>query len=282
VDAEGNTVPPIRFDDQASPLAPIDVRFPVRPEGIERAHPAEVEGSYAPDAQTQREQQAALNRREIQRGARDTAERRVDTLRDELGLSDDQVSSAEFDQTVARLRSEHAGNPETLRTIDALVRERRRLAEARHQVSQESMRIGQLMADSWVRERYPNARLLHGGVGSASRPGDFDAVYLVSQGEGQRPLILIVEAKGGAGTLGTRQVGGRREQQGTRAYMLEIARLMAMDPNVSAQTQGMMDAVQTGNADVRYVLIEAPITTTGGRARLEPGRVSEFNIAGSP
>lgn len=133
-----------------------------------------------------------------------------------------------------------------------------------------------------VREAQPatgdRAQLLHGGVGSGSRAGDFDAVYLVSQGEGKRPLVLIVETKGGSSTLGTRTVEGQVEQQGTSRYMLEIARLMSINPDLPAATRHAMGNVRLGNVDVRYVLVEAPIGTQAGQSVPRPGRISEFVI----
>jgi hypothetical protein len=283
VDEHGNLVPPRRFDDTAPATAPVEQRFPLRPEDVQRARATEVEGSYTPTDQTRADQQAAMVRRDTERARRDTAEAEVDRLRQQLQVSEDQLGSSQFDQTIERLRREHAGEPEVLRQIDDLVRERNTLADARNQVNQQSMLIGQLMARDWVRARYPEAGVpVHGGVGAASRSGDFDAVYVVPRGEGQRPLILIIEAKGGSSTLGTRQVGGQTVQQGTGAYMREIARLMAADPSVTPQTRSAMRDVTLGNADVRYVLIEAPIGTSEGHPVLRPGRVSEFNVSLSP
>ncbi|WP_437729015.1 eCIS core domain-containing protein [Sorangium sp. So ce861] len=283
VDENGNLVPPRRFDDTAPADAPPEQRFPLRPEDVERARTSPVEAAYTPGAQTRQEQEAALARREQQRTRRDNAEAQVENLRQQLNLREDQLSSEQFDRTVERLRRENADNPDVLRQIDDLVRERASLADARHQINQESMRIGQLMARDWVASHYPQAgQPIHGGVGAASRSGDFDAVYVVQRGEGQRPLVLIIEAKGGSSSLGTRQVDGFTVEQGTPRYMREIVRLMRADDTLPAATRSTMRDVQQGNVDVRYVLIEAPIGSREGQPALRPGRISEFDISPLP
>jgi len=64
-----------------------------------------------------------------------------------------------------------------------------------------------LAADDFVRSKRPNAKLLYPkDIGtSISKPGEFDMVYDVE--ESPPGEIIIVEAKGDSGPLGSRKIG---------------------------------------------------------------------------
>ena len=90
--------------------------------------------------------------------------------------------------------------------------------------------------------------------------------------------MLVVEAKGAGGGLGTKTVNGRNREQGTTAYMREIARLMenkTTDPDLLAALQAIRDAGSSSGPKVQYILIRAPVNSNG-----EPrnGVIKEFEI----
>jgi hypothetical protein len=105
-----------------------------------------------------------------------------------------------------------------------------------------------------------------------STSGDFDQVWKVGD------EFHIVEAKGGSGPLGSRQVSeGVRAQQGTIEYAKSIIDNMIKNgatPEIRKLGREMEAALASGK--VKYVLVRASVATEGGAAVLRDIKVSEF------
>ncbi|MDF4786845.1 type IV secretion protein Rhs, partial [Vibrio parahaemolyticus] len=119
--------------------------------------------------------------------------------------------------------------------VDECLAERQKATDARSgeegdnaqiaKINQQSAKIGELVADDFVRNIRPNAKLIHPKdlATSGSKPGDFDMVYLSDDPK----EIIIVEAKGGSSPLGSRKIGNEAYQQGTSKYAAERVKLMS-------------------------------------------------------
>ena len=210
---------------------------------------------------------------------RDTADQSLAGISRELGLSEESLLLSRFQETVDRLRREHAGDQQALDKIAELERQRAVLASARDDVVAASERLGNLMAVDYMRSAHPTARLLHGDPSVRGRPGEFDFIYFVPGSPPARDMIIIVEAKGGSGSLGTRHIGTSDFQQGTSAYMGDIARAMQMrteDPDLLRALRRMQASDADSGPAVRYLLIEAPLDSSGSP---RVGRVREFDLS---
>ncbi|WP_180820105.1 RHS repeat-associated core domain-containing protein, partial [Vibrio parahaemolyticus] len=129
---------------------------------------------------------------------------------------------------------EYKISEECKQKVDECLAERQKAMDARSgeeghnaqiaKINQQSAKIGELVADDFVRNKRPNAKLIHPKdlATSGSKPGDFDMVYLSDDPK----EIIIVEAKGGSSPLGSRKIGNEAYQQGTTEYATEITRLM--------------------------------------------------------
>ncbi|EGQ9164534.1 RHS repeat-associated core domain-containing protein [Vibrio parahaemolyticus] len=173
--------------------------------------------------------------------------------------------------------------------IDECLKERQKAMDARTgeegynaqigNINQQSAKIGELAADDFVRNKCPNAKLLHPkDIGtSISKPGDFDMVYEVEEpppGE-----IIIVEAKGGSSPLGSRKIGNEAYQQGTSKYAAEIVKLMSK--NIEGTTEKVAaDEIQyaaLSGRPIRYIHTQASIPESGKASDLKL-EVAEFKI----
>ena len=109
--------------------------------------------------------------------------------------------------------------------IDECLKERQEAMDARASKEGYHAQIGELVADDFIRNIRPNAKLSHPKdlATQGSKPGDFNMVYLSDDTE----EIIIVEAKGGSRPLGSRKIGNEAYQQGTSKYAAEIVKLMS-------------------------------------------------------
>ena len=157
--------------------------------------------------------------------------------------------------------------------IDECLKERQEAMDARYgeegynarigNINQQSAKIGELVADDFVRNIRPNAKLIHPKdlATSGSKPGDFDMVYLSDDPE----EIIIVEAKGGSSPLGSRKIGNMAYQQGTTEYATEIVSLMdskKYGTTEKAAANSINSAIQDG-IPIRYVHTQAEISSSG-------------------
>lgn len=281
---DGQPVPRRFFSLEESGSDPANPNFPFMSDDVVRARFVAEGGTVTAhqhdlSAGAQRDARATVRDRNAAIARRDAAERSLATLREELRLSEDDVSNTRFEETVARLRREHAGDAETLARIDELEQQRRALSSARDDVVAASERLGNQMAVDYMRSAYPNARRVYGDPSGRGRPGEFDFVYLIERPPPERSIVIVVEAKGGSSSLGTRRVGGTEVQQGTLPYMQDIARVMqphADTPELARALDAMLDNDPATGPIVRYLLVEAPLDASGSP---RPGRVREFDIS---
>ncbi|TOO62963.1 type IV secretion protein Rhs, partial [Vibrio parahaemolyticus] len=170
--------------------------------------------------------------------------------------------------------------------VDECLAERQKAMDARSgeeghnaqiaKINQQSAKIGELVADDFVRNIRPNAKLIHPKdlATSGSKPGDFDMVYLSDDPE----EIIIVEAKGGSSPLGSRKIGNEAYQQGTSKYAAEIVKLMSEQKagtTERAAADEIISAVQD-DIPVRYLHTQAKIDASGDVSKVS---VKEFDIS---
>lgn len=293
IDAAGQPVPRRGFDPSEAervagvghgPLRreDIDAMFPVRGDSIERARyrtdaDAMSADGFTPSDAARTEMDAIADRRLEEMQARDHAEGEVHRLRDTLGVTEADLSADNLDDTLARLRREHAGDADALARIDELERQRRALTDARRELVRASEQLGNTAAIDYMRGAHPGAERIFGDTSAAGRPGMFDFVYVVRNEAGQITRIIVVEAKGASSGLGTREVAGTARQQGTPAYLTAIAEMMRPGDGseLDLALQDIMLRSPDG-PDVRYILVEAPIDSTGTP---RPPRISEFDLS---
>ncbi|WP_180777800.1 RHS repeat-associated core domain-containing protein, partial [Vibrio parahaemolyticus] len=146
----------------------------------------------------------------------------------------DYKDNSEFEFNNKDEDEEYKISEECKQKVDECLAERQKAMDARSgeeghnaqiaKINQQSAKIGELVADDFVRNKRPNAKLIHPKdlATSGSKPGDFDMVYLSDDPK----EIIIVEAKGGSSPLGSRKIGNEAYQQGTTEYATEITRLM--------------------------------------------------------
>jgi hypothetical protein len=151
--------------------------------------------------------------------------------------------------------------------------EAQELKDARYGINEQSRALGEQSADKFIKTEYPGAKPVYGGAGS--RPGDFDLVYKVTGPDGKE-IFLVVEAKGGSSTLGTRLVEGgtMRAEQGTSKYFDSIA------DNMRKQGQAVGADLQVAKAEgrVKYLKVQAPINDAPGASI----KVGEFVMPAPP
>ncbi|TOK94813.1 RHS repeat-associated core domain-containing protein, partial [Vibrio parahaemolyticus] len=178
---------------------------------------------------------------------------------------------------------EYKISEECKQKVDECLAERQKAMDARSgeeghnaqiaKINQQSAKIGELVADDFVRNKRPNAKLIHPKdlATSGSKPGDFDMVYLSDDPK----EIIIVEAKGGSSPLGSRKIGNEAYQQGTTEYATEITRLMqenALGTTERRAGNQIKRAIYDG-IPIRYLHVQTPINST-----VDKVRVKEFSI----
>jgi hypothetical protein len=138
------------------------------------------------------------------------------------------------------------------------------------EINEQSRQLGENAAEAVMKGRggkkiYPTGK-------PYSTSGDFDQVWKVGD------EIQIIEAKGGASGLGSRQIAqGVRAEQGTVEYAKSIAQNMAKNGATKEIRQlgdELLRAIAQGK--VKYVLVRAPIGEELGTAVLRDVKVSEF------
>ncbi|UDM64206.1 hypothetical protein KIJ96_19640 (plasmid) [Pseudoalteromonas piscicida] len=80
-----------------------------------------------------------------------------------------------------------------------------------------SEELGEEAARIFVEQNYPGATPLRSKLLTDGKQGQFDQLYQTEDGR-----LLVIEAKGGSATWGSRMAGKRRAQQGSREYMDSI------------------------------------------------------------
>lgn len=114
-----------------------------------------------------------------------------------------------------------------LRRREDLLREARKAggelgARLRHQAVDISEEIGERVADAKFLEKFPGAEPLYKGTAR----NDLDRVFKVGD------ELHIIEAKGGAGRLGSREIApDQRAQQGSAAYLANLLQAMVASKN---------------------------------------------------
>lgn len=125
-----------------------------------------------------------------------------------------------------------------------------------------SEEIGELAAMAVIKGRFPGARRLHRGSGS----GTLDLIYE------QAGELIVIEAKGGKGRLGTREIrSGLRAQQGTVTYLRSVIESMLTRPDEAKIANRLLAQLNAGH--VKYFLTKTPVPR--GTAPLETS-IREF------
>ncbi|MCP4680113.1 MAG: DUF4157 domain-containing protein [Deltaproteobacteria bacterium] len=152
------------------------------------------------------------------------------------------------------------------------------LKKARGEVIKASENLGEQSADLFMKQRYGVSKAAYEGTGS----GVFDRVYKVKgAGPDGDDLWVVVEAKGGAGQLGTRKAVSEGKnvvaQQGTEPYLKSIIESMSKKGGEAAETAEQLKAAMKNDA-LKYLEVRAPIGTKQGQQVIKPSEVSEFDI----
>lgn len=108
---------------------------------------------------------------------------------------------------------------EAVKTRDAAILSGNKadLRKAQNDMRKASKLIGETAARIHVENQYPGATRLESNLPGNGEQGQFDQVYLTKEGK-----VLIIEAKGGSSTWGSRKAGKQRAQQGSKKYMDSI------------------------------------------------------------
>ena len=109
------------------------------------------------------------------------------------------------------------------------------LKEAQSAMRLASEALGEEAARIYVKQNYPDATPLASKLPGKGKQGQFDQVYITEDGK-----VLIIEAKGGNASWGSRVAGEERAQQGSEKYMNSIIE------NYSEQSKSLMK-------DPRYI-----------------------------
>jgi hypothetical protein len=152
------------------------------------------------------------------------------------------------------------------------------LTRLRSEVNSKSEQLGELAGESHIRAKYgDNAVPIWppAGKGSTSGSGEFDQVWRVKNPDGTEKYV-VVEAKGGSSSLGTRRVEGRPAEQGSPEYFMEIVNVMskAKNPQSREVAGELSDAVRDGKVD--YLEVRARINPQGQATDI---RSNEFDLS---
>jgi hypothetical protein len=165
--------------------------------------------------------------------------------------------------------------------------QQKQLSRALYEINERSRQIGEIGAESYIRQRYPadkypGVKRVYGGPDSTSRSGDFDQVWRIpGQGKDGKDLYIVIESKGGASPLGTRRVGKETASQGTKEYFDEITRLMRTDESSpEARETGRKLTSAKRDDNVQYLEIRTGINNDNqGNSVLGNVNVKEFDIS---
>jgi hypothetical protein len=159
-------------------------------------------------------------------------------------------------------------------------KQQQELTHLRAAVNERSRQLGKLAGESFIKSKYGDKAVLKWPpAGKGSTAGDFDQVWAVKQADGTEKYI-VVEAKGGSSSLGTRKVNGgfNEAEQGNPKYFEEIAGVMAKAS--SSQSKGignrLSKALDSGN--VEYWEVRAPISSQGEATGI---KAREFDLSPS-
>jgi hypothetical protein len=179
-------------------------------------------------------------------------------------------------QTQSEINQLLAQRKQLIAQRDALeaLQAQRKLTEAEsEQLSKLYGRItdrSRLMGEAAADEMYKSAERVYPKSPKPSTSGDFDRVYKVGD------EYHVVEAKGGAGQLGTRNIGGAVAEQGTPQYLEDIIRNMRKNPATRQLADELAEAQRAGK--LKYVLVRAPIGTDAGQATVKTIDSVEFEL----
>jgi len=147
-------------------------------------------------------------------------------------------------------------------------------------INTESANIGEKAADIAMKDKYPDFKRIHPTDlnTSESVKGTFDMVYQDEKGN-----IIIVEAKGGSGTLGTMDIRGVDYEQGTTEYAEATIKNMESNEKLGAATdrkaaKAINKAVNRKKNTVQYLHVQTPITKTDTGSTVSEVKISEFDI----
>lgn len=239
LDFDGDQVPLIRRDEDGAPVAV--------PDGYERATFADGETLvHEANPQERRDAQELIDRRE------DARER---------------VVAADGAYQAERVIGE--ASPETIGERQAAFTEQTAAGEA----------LGEHAATHAMENTFPGSQFdvtpLHEGQ---KGPGTFDHVYEVRDHETGETRVVIVEAKGPSGHLGTRQGSdGVDYQQGHREYAASVINAMLKSgPEGRQLAWRLREALLTDQLD--YYLVRAKVEITSGGAEYGGYRMDRFAL----
>lgn len=153
-------------------------------------------------------------------------------------------------------------------------------------VNEASRQLGEEHAKAYMKEKYPGFEQFYPtDPTKPSRAGDFDQVWVKygTSKSGKKVVVqvVVIEAKGGSSTLGTRKgEGGLVVQQGTGAYFESIIASMEKGTPEMNKVAAMLKLLKP--SDIEYKLVRAPIVmTTGAKPRsvVLAIDVADFNLA---
>jgi hypothetical protein len=134
--------------------------------------------------------------------------------------------------------------------------------DAQQKMINASEKLGETGADAAIQKSYPGAQRLKSDT-PGGKSGEFDIVYKHND-----EIIIIVEAKGGGATRGTRMTQeGLRAEQGTPEYRDDIVRHMGTqaqktgDKELTRTTQEIQRAIRTGK--LKYVQMSQRVDDKG-------------------
>jgi len=147
-------------------------------------------------------------------------------------------------------------------------------------VNEASRKIGDLHANEYMAKHHPDFDKIYPPPGAGSRSGDFDQVwrkFKIVDGKKEyldEVEVIIIEAKGGAGKLGVKNVGKQVVEQGTEPYYNAIV------GNMKRIDQDTYEALRLAGRDkTQYLLVHSPIES-GAPSVADTILVDEFKIGG--
>jgi hypothetical protein len=275
--------PEREFDPNAAP-DPNDpyAQFPVKqgPEAPKyRKDGKQIEARVTP---SNRVQEQAIARQMVA-DAKAGARAEMDRVAERVGMDGDQLEKAEGAQKIADALDKARANmdpsdPESVQRVkdlEQLQQAQSDFKDAERWLSEESEKLGNAMAEDYMAANHKDYSQSYPAPGKPyerGKSGEFDYVY---KSNGNPPAVMIVEAKGAGGALGS----SNGYAQGTPEYVQDIARQMVSKDPANAE---MWQAIADGDPsapDVRYLHVQAPVDGNGSAM---DGKVSEFDMSQLP